>query len=361
MTLEVTADGLSSDVLAGKSCVTVCEKPCEMDMAASTESKFSCKVPAISTVLSDEEFKINVESILKGDRLIYGGMSHEMAKRTQDGDILPSISGAEEECFIGIAFPTGYVGVVSEISFFLDEFKRDSIVDNLSIEGCYDEEGDCEPLVEVSLEAHEGWNYYDFYDGMLPMFPYYRLYSWDRGCNNIGEVRFFGNEVIESFEESHECNIALVETTTDQDGTVTVNKQDLGETVTYEVFETPVIDDIQPRWGAVSGNTQITFTGRNFVSADPSDYEIVIDDINCPIDEVSSTEIKCTTGPRLGRWEEDPKLEIRVANSGRAALQGNNYRYCSLWSEESTWGYLFPPIDGESVAVPNGMCLLVDI
>jgi hypothetical protein len=42
-------------------------------------------------------------------------------------------------------------------------------------------------------------------------------------------------------------------------------------------------------------------------------------------------------------------------------LQGNTYRYCSLWSEESTWGNLLKPIDGESVAVPEGLCLLVDI
>ena len=50
-----------------------------------------------------------------------------------------------------------------------------------------------------------------------------------------------------------------------------------------------------------------------------------------------------------------------MAGAGNFALQGNTYRYCSLWSEESTWGDLLPPIDGESVAVPNGLCLLVDI
>jgi hypothetical protein len=50
-----------------------------------------------------------------------------------------------------------------------------------------------------------------------------------------------------------------------------------------------------------------------------------------------------------------------MTGAGDFALQGNNYRYCSLWSEESTWGSLLPPIDGESVAVPKGICLLVDI
>ena len=50
-----------------------------------------------------------------------------------------------------------------------------------------------------------------------------------------------------------------------------------------------------------------------------------------------------------------------MTGAGNFALQGQTYRYCSLWSEDSTWGDLLPPIDGESVAVPNGLCLLVDI
>jgi hypothetical protein len=350
-TLEVTANGLTSDVMAGKAKITVCEKTCEINAAASTDSVFSCFVPAISTVRSDEQFKINSESALKGEEIIFGGMSQEMAERAFDGKILPGIKSAEEECFVGIQMPQGYVGVLSEVSFFLDEFNRDDMIENLTIEGCYDE-FDCEPLVEVGLEIHEGWNYYDFYDGFLPRFPQYRLTSYYHGCNSIGEIHFFGNELIDNEDDTYTCNVAHLE----GDG-----RQDLGDIVTYDINNTPVIDDIMPRWGAVSGNTQITFTGRNFVSQDASDYEIVIDDVDCPIDEVSSTEIKCTTAPRLGKWEEDPKLEIRVQGAGIAALQGNNYRYCSLWSEESTWGYLFPPIDGESVAVPDGMCLLVDI
>ena len=51
---------------------------------------------------------------------------------------------------------------------------------------------------------------------------------------------------------------------------------------------------------------------------------------------------------------------ITIADQGNAALQGNNYRYCNLWSDEHTWS-VFAPIDGESVAVPKGLCLLVDI
>ena len=73
----------------------------------------------------------------------------------------------------------------------------------------------------------------------------------------------------------------------------------------------------------------------------------------------NESELKCISGPRIGL--EKPKLEITVDGAGKFALLGNTYRYCSLWSEASTWGNLFPPIDGESVSVPSGLCLLVDI
>jgi hypothetical protein len=169
-----------------------------------------------------------------------------------------------------------------------------------------------------------------------------------------------GYEVVDNDDDVYTCAIDHVELIQTSEG-VNEIKKDLGQTVSYEVAITPVVDDIQPRWGAVSGGTQITFEGRNYNSLDVADYTVTIDDVDCPVDSVTSTELKCTTQARTGAWEQDPKLEINMTGAGNFALQGNNYRYCSLWSEESTWGNLLPPIDGESVAVPNGICLLVDI
>jgi hypothetical protein len=43
------------------------------------------------------------------------------------------------------------------------------------------------------------------------------------------------------------------------------------------------------------------------------------------------------------------------------ATQGLQYRYVSLWSSDTTWGGEFPPMTGESVYVPAGFNLLVDV
>jgi len=37
------------------------------------------------------------------------------------------------------------------------------------------------------------------------------------------------------------------------------------------------------------------------------------------------------------------------------------FRYVSLWSDSETWGGDIPPMEGESVAIPEGQHLLFDI
>ena len=107
----------------------------------------------------------------------------------------------------------------------------------------------------------------------------------------------------------------------------------------------------------------MTFTGVNFKynNADNTKYTIELDDIPCEVTGASTTHVTCVTGERTGAWNAEPKLSLFIDGSGKAANQGHKYRYVSLWSSLSTWGNLFPPVEGESVAVMRGVNLLVDI
>ena len=104
----------------------------------------------------------------------------------------------------------------------------------------------------------------------------------------------------------------------------------------------------------------MTFTGAK-LSTETADYSIMIDGIACEVTTASVDSVTCITGPRTGLYESGPTLEIYIENVGKVALQGLVYRYVSLWSASSTWGGLFAPVDGESVSVPKGLNLLVDI
>lgn len=200
-------------------------------------------------------------------------------------------------------------------------------------------------------------------NGDVPAFRYYRLYSSsaEKGCDDIGEIRWIGHEVIDNEADSYTCEVELVTWDTSSGHVVDETITAIGVDVTYSTSDTPLLTDIWPMYGAVEGNEEVTFTGDNFPELSTSDYTILIDERDCTVTFISNTEVKCTTAPRIGAWEQDPKLEFSIVGVGNVATQSLVYRYCSAWSQESTWGYLFLPVDGESVSVPKGLCLLVDI
>jgi len=58
---------------------------------------------------------------------------------------------------------------------------------------------------------------------------------------------------------------------------------------------------------------------------------------------------------------DTPEVEIFIEGQGLVATQGLVFRYVSLWSEPQTWGFDIPPQEGESISIPKGQHLLVDI
>ena len=121
------------------------------------------------------------------------------------------------------------------------------------------------------------------------------------------------------------------------------------------------MNEILPRYGSVVGGTELTISGTSFNTNNPNDVTVLIDGIACDVTLVNGNLIQCTTGPRPGLYLTEPSLVVSFANRGKSDVSKNIFRYMSLWSEVSTWGGQFAPVDGESVAVPKGLNLLVDI
>lgn len=57
----------------------------------------------------------------------------------------------------------------------------------------------------------------------------------------------------------------------------------------------------------------------------------------------------------------DTTLSFTISGYGNVATEDLLYRYVSLWSDDDTWGGEFAPTEGESVWIPAGLHLLVDI
>ena len=108
----------------------------------------------------------------------------------------------------------------------------------------------------------------------------------------------------------------------------------------------------------MEGGTEITFTGENLVT-DPSLIKVIIDGIVCPVSAASTTSITCVSGKRPGLVSTS--LQIYIEGRGLISNRGIVFRYVNMWSADSTWGGEFAPLEGESVYIPAGLNLLVDI
>jgi hypothetical protein len=155
-------------------------------------------------------------------------------------------------------------------------------------------------------------------------------------------------ETIQNEDSTYTCAAKAVVNDTE----VTLN------TVEYQGTLTTNLASISPRYGPVTGGTSITFSGTNFPT-DTSLYTITLDGINCPVSAATSTSVTCTSGSRPGLIAT--KTELYITGQGLVSNNQLVFTYVSFWSDDTTWGGEFAPMDGESIWIPQGLNLLIDI
>jgi hypothetical protein len=165
----------------------------------------------------------------------------------------------------------------------------------------------------------------------------------------LSEVQFFGVESIASAAQTHDCFPKLY-----VNGTETVSTN----AVTYSAAVTPNLTAISPRFGTVQGGEPLTFTGTGFPTA-IADINITIDGVVCAVQTVTATEVKCLSAKRPGYVASS--LQIYVKDKGYVATNSLLFTYVNYWSHDTTWGMEFAPIAGESIHIPTGLNLYMDI
>mmetsp|Transcript_41647 Transcript_41647/g.63628 ORF Transcript_41647/g.63628 Transcript_41647/m.63628 type:complete len:206 (-) Transcript_41647:5125-5742(-) len=130
------------------------------------------------------------------------------------------------------------------------------------------------------------------------------------------------------------------------------------QAVTYDGAQTAVLTSVSPRYGSVTGGDLITFTGKGF-DTDSSKYTVTIDGIDCSEVAVTETTLSCTTGPRPGFVT--PSQSIFIEGVGLVSNDEVEFIYVNKWTDDHTWGGEYAPMEMESIHIPKGLNLLVDI
>jgi hypothetical protein len=265
-----------------------------------------------------------------------------------DGNLYNFNADGTGDCHTTMTFKPDHLATLTKMRVYLPGEKAKSLyIGKLSFEGSNDGVT-FDSLYTVDQEARSGWNYQEWSTDM-PAYNVYRFKGEGSGSCQISEVELFGIESMDDDQDTTTCqaNIHL-------NG---VDTPVVGDIV-YQGALTPTLDLISPRMGSVVGGEDITFTGTGF-SASTADYNIVVDGIVCVATAATTTSVTCTSGSRPGLVSSS--LVIEIAGKGRVSTQGLQYIYANAWSSTTTWGGEFPPLEGESIYVPKGLNLLMDV
>ena len=143
---------------------------------------------------------------------------------------------------------------------------------------------------------------------------------------------------------------------------VSLNGQQAKNTLaySYDISLTPIVNDIQPNRGQVSGGTEITIVGFGF----EEDVSVFVGDYPCNIKSVSENEIICVTTK-----SDSSKVVLVKVNNPKMGKQQKIFQfwYVNRWSSPRSWGCLEDedcsanmPSEDDIIEIPEGIELLLD-
>ncbi len=130
---------------------------------------------------------------------------------------------------------------------------------------------------------------------------------------------------------------------------------------TYTTSATPFINSISPRQGTALGGTMVSLSGSN-LPISTIDLEVLINGIPCSVVSSSASKIECITGFRDRIQSKSIIVRRRATGLGDVLVASNViYSFLDKWSALTTWKNDEPPIEGDTVVIPNDQSVLLDV
>ena len=347
---EFTLEGKGFPSTADKSLamVKVCGQHCLVTESSHTSLK--CKTPVLNTPEVQDSIELLSPQVIR-DAVVTGDRTHSDMNRIIDGDVNTYYYGdGTPDCWVKLDFGEDTIIRAEKIRLFPRPNSDETRLVGGLLQGSNDDQT-YTTLVTISENVIENWNVYKpERNGGKWDFRYLKFSGGVRDCS-IAEIEVTGYKFADVPNinlTGHTCDASLSVAGAD-------TAADLTQKVTYKESLTPKITGISPEMGTTAGGTTLTISGENF----KSDSKVTIDGIDCVVSSATDKSIECVTGSRPEFT--DSTLEVYSATAGYAATNGIKYLYIDRWSSPNTWGGEAPPREGDSVHVPKGQILLVDV
>ena len=334
--------------------VTVCGVNATVIRATSTSLTFA--VPTLPTVTANDLYN-TYESRALTPAAVYPAS----AAAAFDGLTSTKFWGCDVTADLG----PWSVGVVSKIRFF-PLFGDYAPWYSSVFAAANSTKGPWTTLYKVpSKGVLDGWNYQSLgvHEARLKPLPRYRYFKWSASnsdCQGM-EIEYSGRRF--TVNEGRACPVNVTVITPAQPPyTTTVTTSSLHvANVNVESTNIPVVHSIQPRYGTALGGDRVQITGQGFALG-TGVANVTLNGMLCKVRAFNATFIACVTTPR--RSIEPPSVGVLVGGMGLALVNDTStcyFSYLDRWSQLTTWYNNEPPGEGDTVVVPKGQAILVDV
>ena len=392
--LTITGSGFSTNVSANV--LSICNTQCNVTSASYTQ--LTCLTDTLATL--DRIRALGPTAIVTAMATPIGNMGASITAAqlalafdmNEQTTVTSSISGT---CWLGMDMGMGNALAVTEFRWFAP-YTHASTANGGTFQGS----NDLSSWVTFAAisNAMEAWNEITVVDTSQPTvnvttaYRYVRYYAPPGGLCTMAELQFIGYMVSSittalpatGFTDTTSCPVSLTIEQPDQLFTpqlysLAASSPTLSlSTFAYSLSATPLVTDITPSQGSSLGGTAVTISGAGFT--DVAHTTVAFSSYPCIVSSVTSNTIVCTTTARsfIGPSPTGRQVLVTVNNAtvGNAILAADTtlntsplvqvpilpyFRYLDRWSQLNTWANNEPPTYNDTVVIPEGQTILMDV
>lgn len=394
----INGTGFATAATGGTTSVSVCGAPCAV--TATTPTSVTCALPPVTTAAGQALLAVAAPCVLTLGApaapfpVAIASSSVASAAAAFDGTVESSfsVSAVGGVCYAGLDFGPATVAAVSRGRFYAAYLGTAAWRGGV-FEGSPDAAAwtPLTPAVGAAAPVLEGWNYVDApwavnasATGALPAAawaaaPYFRYVRFRfAACPGYGmELQFVGVAAAAAGAGGAATVACPVSVTVAPapptpfaaaPAATTLAPPAAALNVTYDTAATPLVTSVSPSNGTALGGTVVTIGGV-FPGGAPAagTTTVSLNGVPCAVASATATAIVCVTGARDAVRPNSLAVVLGGPAGGGAALvpaaaaPGAVFRYLDRWSSPNTWANFEPPLAGDSVVVPPGQAILVDV